>query len=67
MRHYKHNEIENETEDKIGICPRCKSWRLEYGSSNIEGDQLVYEVDCYDCGFCGYECYALVFNAYTER
>jgi len=33
------------------ICPKCKSFNLEYDSIEPVEDQIKQDIDCNDCGF----------------
>ena len=39
-----------------GICPLCKSEKLEYGAINLEGDMAYFKWECEECGARGEEC-----------
>ena len=47
--------------NEAGVCPICGKIDLEYGSTNIDGDQLAYEWTCLDCKATGKEWYSLQF------
>jgi len=57
-------KVENQ---ELGKCPKCGSTNLDYSMAHPQDDEMLYEVDCDDCGFTGYECHKLVFIEYIER
>ena len=48
-----------EIEQEPGKCPKCGSFDIEYGSTEIDGDNLGYEFSCEKCGAYGLEWYTL--------
>ena len=44
-----------------GQCPKCGKFNLEYGKMKLDGESLVYEFECSDCGAKGTEVYNLVY------
>ena len=45
-----------------GKCPKCGSFNIEYGSTELEGNSLGYEFSCEDCGAYGLEWYNLEYS-----
>lgn len=43
----------------IGKCPKCESEIIEYGSMELDGEELYYEFTCGNCGKSGKEWYSL--------
>jgi hypothetical protein len=52
------SEIKKKIKQEPGKCPVCGSYAIEYGSTQLEGDNLGYEFSC-KCGAYGIEWYAL--------
>ena len=47
---------------KVGHCANCGSENIEYGSSELDGEQMYYEFKCEDCGEDGKEWFNLVYD-----
>ena len=45
-----------------GVCSKCKSEDIEYGSSQIVGMSLGYEVSCNKCFANGWEWYGIEYH-----
>jgi hypothetical protein len=43
------------------VCPKCGSENLNYGDTELCGNELGYEFECEDCGCQGTEWYKLSF------
>lgn len=48
-----------------GICPLCKSEKLEYGALNLEGDMAYFKWECEECGARGEEWYEMNFAGHN--
>ena len=45
-----------------GHCPKCGSSNLEYGNTELDGENLGYEFECRECGCEGIEWYYLQYG-----
>ena len=45
-----------------GKCSVCNSENVDYGISELDGEQIGYEIVCCDCGAKGMEWYNLVYS-----
>ena len=53
------NETKIEFRNCQGKCFKCDSEELEYGSVNVDGEELSYDYECKDCGYWGKEWYSV--------
>ena len=53
-------------EQQEGICPICGKRLDDYGSYEVEGNSIAYEVSC-ECGFEGFEVHELKFYHFESR
>ena len=44
---------------KRGSCAKCGSENIDYGASELEGEDMYYPYDCKDCNSSGKEWYHL--------
>lgn len=42
-----------------GKCLKCDSEEIEYGSTDVDGQELSYDYECKDCGHWGKEWYSM--------
>ena len=45
--------------EKSGHCANCESSNIEYLTSDIDNEQVLYDYKCLDCNNTGIEYYAL--------
>ena len=45
-----------------GRCAKCGSDNVDYGSSELDGEGIYYEMACVDCGVDMHEYYSLTFE-----
>jgi len=51
--------------DLQGQCPNCGSDGIEYGETELEGEDICYRFSCPVCGATGGEWYFLEFSEIT--
>ena len=49
-----------------GSCPVCNGDDLDYGSMEVEGNQVFYPWTCCFCGATGKEWHTLHFSEHTD-
>jgi len=49
-------------ESKEGECPKCGHDEISYGSSEIDGNYVIYEWECSKCGSEGVEFGLITFD-----
>ena len=42
-----------------GKCLKCDSEEIEYGSTDVDGQELSYNYECKNCGHWGKEWYSM--------
>lgn len=52
---------------ELGICPKCGQADIEYGLGELEDGDYRYACWCPDCGYEGYEYYALEYVGHTDN
>ena len=45
-----------------GVCGKCGSEDLEYGSMEVDHESVYYEMECNDCGAWMHEWYDLTYS-----
>ncbi|WP_165052365.1 MULTISPECIES: hypothetical protein [unclassified Adlercreutzia] len=54
-------------DSREGVCPKCGG-RVErdYEPCDVDGDSVVYQAECSDCGWTGTDQRAAVFTCYFD-
>lgn len=47
---------------QMGMCGKCGSDDVNYGTMIPEGESVYYEMDCNECGACMHEWYQMKFD-----
>jgi len=50
-----------------GECPKCGSGELNYFSSRLLEETILYPYQCNDCGLNGTEVYDVTFNTHLDN
>ena len=53
---------DKQTKAGMGICGKCGSDNVDYGSMIPEGEGCYYEMECKDCGVYMHEWYRMEFD-----
>ena len=48
--------------EEVGVCAHCGSTKLEYGSNEIDGDEVHFYFTCTNCGGAGCETYTMEYT-----
>lgn len=51
---------------KSGCCPKCASKKLNFDNYEFHLDSVIFNYECKECGFLGYEEYSCKFIGHSD-